>query len=69
SRGARKIFLYAQLPVIEFYEKMGFRCVGPVFDEAGIAHRQMILMKRKRTQTRKGGRVGLTGADNNRNAQ
>jgi predicted GNAT family N-acyltransferase len=69
SRGARKIFLYAQVPVIEFYEKMGFRCVGPVFDEAGIAHRQMILMKRKRTQTRKGGRVGLTGADNNRNAQ
>ncbi|HLN83981.1 MAG TPA: GNAT family N-acetyltransferase [Candidatus Binatia bacterium] len=47
SRGARKIFLHAQVPVIEFYEKMGFRCVGPVFDEAGIAHRQMILMKRK----------------------
>ena len=47
SRGARKIFLYAQVPVIEFYEKMSFRCVGPVFDEAGIAHRQMVLMKLK----------------------
>jgi len=45
-RGARIIFLHAQITVIEFYEKMGFRCVGPVFDEAGIAHRQMVL-KRK----------------------
>jgi predicted GNAT family N-acyltransferase len=42
-RGAKKIFLHAQVPVIRFYEKMGFRCVGPVFDEAGIAHRRMIL--------------------------
>ena len=46
-RGARTIFLHAQLPVIGFYEKMSFHCVGPVFDEAGIAHRKMILMKRK----------------------
>jgi len=46
-RGARIIFLHAQITVIEFYEKMGFRCVGPVFDEAGIAHRTMVLMKRK----------------------
>ena len=41
--GARTIYLHAQVPVIEFYEKLGFRCVGPVFDEAGIAHRKMIL--------------------------
>jgi predicted GNAT family N-acyltransferase/gamma-glutamylcyclotransferase (GGCT)/AIG2-like uncharacterized protein YtfP len=41
--GAEKIYLHAQVPVIEFYEKMGFRCVGPVFDEAGILHRKMIL--------------------------
>lgn len=46
-RGARKVFLHAQVPVIGFYEKMGFRCVGPVFDEAGIAHRKMILMNFK----------------------
>ena len=46
-RGARIIFLHAQITVIEFYAKMGFRCVGPVFDEAGIAHRTMVLMKRK----------------------
>ena len=40
--GARKIYLHAQVAVIGFYEKLGFRCVGPVFDEAGIAHRKMV---------------------------
>jgi ElaA protein len=43
SRAARKIYLHAQVPVIGFYEKLGFRCVGPLFDEAGIPHRKMIL--------------------------
>ncbi len=47
KRGARKIYLHAQVPVIGFYESMGFRCVGPVFDEAGISHRKMILKPRK----------------------
>ena len=42
-RHARKIYLNAQVPVIGFYEKLGFRCVGPVFDEAGIPHRKMVL--------------------------
>jgi len=41
--GARKIYLHAQVPVIGFYEAFGFHCVGPVFDEAGIPHRKMIL--------------------------
>jgi predicted GNAT family N-acyltransferase/gamma-glutamylcyclotransferase (GGCT)/AIG2-like uncharacterized protein YtfP len=45
--GAEKIYLHAQTPVIGFYEKMGFRCVGPVFDEAGIPHRKMILAQGK----------------------
>jgi predicted GNAT family N-acyltransferase len=31
--------------VIGFYETMGFRCAGPVFDEAGIPHRKMILSR------------------------
>ena len=43
--GARKIYLYAQVPVIGFYEAFGFHCVGPVFHEAGIPHRKMILEK------------------------
>ena len=40
---ARQIYLNAQVPVIGFYERMGFRAVGRVFDEAGILHRRMIL--------------------------
>ena len=39
----RKIYLHAQITVIGFYQSAGFRCVGPVFDEAGIAHRKMVL--------------------------
>ena len=42
---ARKIYLHAQIAVIGFYESAGFRCVGPVFDEAGIAHRKMVLRR------------------------
>ena len=42
-RGARKIYLHAQVSAIGFYEAMGFRCVGPIFNEAGMAHRKMSL--------------------------
>ena len=42
-RGAKKLYLHAQVPVIGFYAAAGFRCVGRVFDEAGIPHRKMIL--------------------------
>lgn len=41
--GARSIFLNAQVPVIGFYEKWGFRCVGRRFMEAGIPHRKMVF--------------------------
>jgi predicted GNAT family N-acyltransferase len=44
-RKAKRIFLNAQVPVIGFYEKMGFRCAGRVFEEAGIPHRKMVLRK------------------------
>jgi predicted GNAT family N-acyltransferase len=44
--GAKMIYLHAQVPVIGFYEKMGFRCVGRVFKEAGIPHRKMALTTR-----------------------
>jgi len=40
---ARRIYLHAQVAVTGFYERMGFRAVGRVFDEAGIAHRKMNL--------------------------
>ena len=41
--GAKKIYLHAQVPVIGFYENLNFRCLGPVFDEAGIPHRKMVF--------------------------
>ncbi|HWP58893.1 MAG TPA: GNAT family N-acetyltransferase [Candidatus Acidoferrales bacterium] len=43
QKGAERVYLHAQVPVIGFYEKDGFRPVGPVFVEAGIPHRKMIL--------------------------
>ena len=43
SLHARRIYLHAQVAVIGFYQRMGFRAVGRVFDEAGIAHRKMVL--------------------------
>lgn len=33
--------LHAQTHSIPFYESLGFRAEGPVFDEAGIPHRRM----------------------------
>ena len=45
KQGAQKIYLHAQVPVIGFYEAMGFHCVGRVFSEAGIPHRKMILTR------------------------
>ena len=43
TKGAKKIFLHAQVAVIGFYEKAGFLCIGRMFSEAGIPHRKMIL--------------------------
>jgi predicted GNAT family N-acyltransferase len=43
--GVKIIYLHAQVPVVGFYEKMGFRCVGRVFSEAGIPHRKMVLVR------------------------
>ena len=39
--GFAQVFLDAQLPVIAFYEGLGFVAEGPVFDDAGIDHRRM----------------------------
>jgi predicted GNAT family N-acyltransferase len=46
KQDAQKIYLHAQVTVIGFYEAMGFRCVGPIFKEAGIPHRKMVLTHR-----------------------
>lgn len=51
---ARQIYLHAQVAVTGFYESKGFRAVGRIFDEAGIAHRKMIFegMRREATATK-----------------
>ena len=41
ARGFRRVILHAQLTAEGFYLKNGFTPIGPVFDEAGIAHRRM----------------------------
>jgi predicted GNAT family N-acyltransferase len=40
-RGIRRPYLHAQLQALPFYEKLGFRSEGGVFDEAGIPHVRM----------------------------
>jgi predicted GNAT family N-acyltransferase len=47
QKGAKRIYLHAQVPVIGFYEKLAFRATGHVFMEAGIPHRKMVLVERK----------------------
>lgn len=37
----RRVKLGAQLHALAFYEKLGFTAFGPVYDDAGIDHRDM----------------------------
>ncbi|MGR3491422.1 MAG: GNAT family N-acetyltransferase [Shimia sp.] len=39
--GATRAILGAQLPALGFYERLGYRGYGEVFDDAGIDHRMM----------------------------
>ncbi len=41
--GVRTLYLHAQVRVIGFYERFGFHAIGPVFAEAEIPHRKMVL--------------------------
>jgi predicted GNAT family N-acyltransferase len=43
SQGITQFELHAQLSAIPFYEQFGFIAQGPIYDEAGITHRDMIL--------------------------
>jgi len=40
-RGMARVALSAQTHALGFYRRHGFSAVGPVFDEAGIAHQEM----------------------------
>ena len=37
----RRVVLNAQVEVIPFYEKLGYRTAGSIFEDAGIPHRSM----------------------------
>lgn len=37
----KPIYLHAQMPVVDFYQKLGFRAYGEEFIEAGIRHLKM----------------------------
>ena len=41
--GCKHIIIHAQVQVIGFYEKLGFRVTSDLFDECGIMHRTMEL--------------------------
>lgn len=43
DRGDLRVLLHAQESAVGFYLRMGFQAVGPVFEEAGIAHQAMAL--------------------------
>lgn len=46
-KGASNLILHSQLAAIPFYEKLGFHAEGPSYEEAGIPHRNMILLLQK----------------------
>lgn len=41
QRGFAEVYLNAQVYARGFYERLGFRAVGPEFDEVGIPHQRM----------------------------
>ena len=41
--GVAKVKLGAQVHALGFYERLGFAAYGPVYDDAGIEHRDMVL--------------------------
>lgn len=43
QEGIGHFYLHAQTTALPFYERFGFVAIGPVFIEAGIAHRRMEL--------------------------
>jgi predicted GNAT family N-acyltransferase len=44
EEGFFSVVLHSQVSAIPFYEKQGFIAQGPIYDEAGIAHRNMMLI-------------------------
>ena len=47
AEGASSLILHAQLTAMPFYEKLGFVGQGSLYEEAGIPHRNMMLILSK----------------------
>jgi len=47
KRGCRRVRLSSQVSAIPFYERLGYVAEGPVYDDAGIPHRDMALVLRE----------------------
>jgi predicted GNAT family N-acyltransferase len=45
-RGRTRVVLSAQVTAIPFYERLGYVASGPVYDDAGIPHRDMSVTLR-----------------------
>jgi DNA-binding winged helix-turn-helix (wHTH) protein len=43
AQGMKSAVLAAQIHAVRFYEGIGFHAYGPEYDDAGIAHRDMVL--------------------------
>ena len=43
QEGIKQFFLHAQTSAIGFYERLSFKAIAPVFNEAGIDHIKMVL--------------------------
>ncbi|WP_276257861.1 GNAT family N-acetyltransferase [Haloglomus litoreum] len=39
--GYERVYLHAQVPVVAFYERLGYEAHGEEFEDAGIPHREM----------------------------
>jgi predicted GNAT family N-acyltransferase len=40
--GYERVLLHAQVPVVGFYERLGYEARGETFEDAGIPHREMV---------------------------
>ena len=44
AEGVLTLVLHSQVSVMPFYAKLGFIAEGPIYEEAGIPHRNMMLL-------------------------
>jgi predicted GNAT family N-acyltransferase len=44
AEGVLALVLHSQVSAMPFYTKLGFIAEGPIYDEAGIPHRNMMLL-------------------------